>query len=194
VFGLAMGNRVWYACNAAFDELPIAAYVGKCLACHGGVPGGKWVPADELPPEVKFNPCENIPDLKDLDKKKAETDGSLEALFFWNDIDFDTSRGYTGGTNRGLGFKVGTETEIDIFEVIKYNKVPLRPVVFAKGHQHECGSRICVGRYKDGSPITLTCVIGSHNQNRTRCFGYEIIFPDGTVNYINWDVESPLSQ
>ncbi|MDR1627826.1 MAG: serine/threonine protein phosphatase [Oscillospiraceae bacterium] len=181
VFGYGTGGVVWEACNAAFNELPIAACIGDCFACHGAVPGGN-------DPD---NPFENIPDLNTLDKTCAEDRttgeraGCYEGNFLWSDIPFDAIGRSYQFNRRGAGFKIHPETETGILEVLKYDEKPLMPKVLIKGHMHPDGGKSYDGQYSNGDPVTMTCVIGSYPEKLR--FGYTIIEPDRPVRHVEWD-------
>ena len=62
-FGIDMGERVWEACNQAFDRLPLAAIVDGDIFCvHGGIPrhvegyGSRIDAINAVPPISGVNP------------------------------------------------------------------------------------------------------------------------------------------
>jgi hypothetical protein len=172
-FGDIVGSDVWEAINLAFDELPIAAWLGKCFACHGGVP-------------------KDVHDLIDIQKGSDETLGINERNFLWSDILFNIH--YTNSyspSGRGSGCGIGQDRQVRIFEDLRYNGALVRPELFLKGHQHELGSQIYVGKYSDGTHVAIMCTIGSYSQKRSD-FGYwDIDQEAGTEEYTKWAVTPP---
>jgi hypothetical protein len=162
-------NDALGAVFTAFNELPIAARVGECFACHGGVP-------------------EDVRDLIDIQKGNDKTLGSNEKNFLWSDIRFDAydTNDYFP-SRRGEGFVIGRDRQVRILGGLKYNGEPVHPSFFLKGHQHGLGGKFYVGKYSDGTPVAVMCTIGSCHGYNVKNFGYwDIDQVARSATYYDW--------
>jgi predicted phosphodiesterase len=165
----AEADDVLDALHSTFNELPIAARVGECFACHGGVPE-----------------CEY--DLKNLKKENAAKQNTVENNFFWSNVNLNTdSTGRYISNGSGVGFEIGRDRQIRILGNLKCGGKPVQPSFFVKGHQRDLGGKFYVGKYSDGTPVAMMCTIGSDSQRLLRGFGYwDIDQKAGSATYYGW--------
>jgi hypothetical protein len=189
-FGFAAGKSICEATNNAFRQLPIVASIGNSLFCHGSIPPGILFYQDNG--EIDYdNALKEVPDeifdLSTLEKARAEEKGSVECCVLWSDINFGNP-GIHVPSRRGAGYEIGYNKQIEILEKLKYNGKALKPRFLVRGHAHEDGGKVLTGRYLDSSPVELTCVIGSYNQQFSG-FGYVELNPagGGTLTHFGWD-------
>ncbi|MDR1627361.1 MAG: metallophosphoesterase, partial [Oscillospiraceae bacterium] len=186
-FGSVIGADVWEAINLAFDELPIAAWLGRCFACHGGVHDGRYDLSDDEHGYCQHD--DRYYDLHDFKKENADKKWTDENNVLWNDINlvknFIPNKCFPNG--RGSGFTISPDRQIEILENLMYSEELVRPEFFIKGHQHDLGSKCHVGTYRDGTPVAVMCTIGNYPKKDMPGLGYwDIDQEAGTAVYYDW--------